>query len=251
VVSIYYVVGFTVTSGGALPMTGTIAGTTASIAAGNYAHESMSNTLADYDDFGTAVETAFVAATVACTWNATTRTFTLSKGGVFSMSFPNTTAGQQLAAALGFVAGVTYSGAASYTSVIRPYYVIVAQEAGRSQALPMLYEPPDITEEATSDGGKAHSVSRDTDELWGDWTQPMETRAACFDRYVSGSVPWTWQAFFKHARGEQPFMVVESGVYWIYTLRADATSFHAEPVSSDWDSYFNIKIRARYLGDNT
>jgi hypothetical protein len=239
------------TAGSAQAMTATVAGNAATIASGTYAHATMSSVMGgtNYSAFAAAVKTSFDAAassTFTVTWSSTTYLYTISRATNFTLAF-SSASDLRLRAALGFTGNK--SGANSYTSDVRPYYIIVPQEAARSASLPFVYEPDGIVEEAVSDGGTPYGVARMTDELLADWTHTFETKASTYTRYAASSAPWTWQDFFRHCRGQRPFAVYESALYnAVYKLRADGASFVPQPAEADYDAWWTIPIRARELG---
>ncbi len=116
-----------------------------------------------------------------------------------------------------------------------------------------VYEPPDIVEEAVSDGGDAYATALRTDELLSDWTQAMESKAAAFSRSATVGNAWCWQAFFAHHRGTHPFGVTgdagDDVGFPLYRLRADGASFTPQRVTSDDDTYWNIRFLCRDLGE--
>jgi len=250
--TLYYEAGFE-TNTSALKMTCTVAGSAATIGTGTWAHQSMSSIMGtgNYTAFAAQVKTIFDAAassTFTVTYSSTTHLYTISRATTFTLDFSGGSTDTRLANALGFTA-TSHSGANTYTSDVRPYYVMVPTELARSASLPFVYEPNDIVTEAVSDGGTSYAVAKNTTELWADWTQTMEAKAACFDLYANASAPWTWQKFYKHVRGERPVAVYESALYnAVYKLRADSAFFKATPVTSDWDAIYNLKFTTRYLG---
>ena len=251
--TLYYEAGFSVNAS-ALSMTGTWASTAVTVGTGTYAHQSLVSVMGtgNYSDFATAVQSAINTATgssFTVSYSTSTHQYTISRATTFTMLFDSSVAGNvRLAAALGFSTG-THSGASAYTSDVRPYYVMVPTELARSAMLPFVYEPDDIVEEAVSDGGTPYAVAKNTTELWADWTQTMEAKAACFDLYATSAAPWTWQKFFKHVRGQHPFAVYESALYdAVYKSRAESARFKPQPVTADWDALYNIRFETRYIG---
>jgi hypothetical protein len=173
-------------------------------------------------------------------YNDTTMQYTIANpGGAFSISWSETTR-----VAFGFTGSL--SGASSYTSHVRPYYVIApAIEARSGDSGP--YEPDDIVKESVSDGGTAFLMSMDTIEIRRDWTQPFESHEASQTNKATTAVPWTWQDFFKHCRSlNLPFLVTDENL--IYTLRAEGAVYGTATrtrVAADWDSLWNIKLMTR------
>lgn len=254
--TLYYEAGFTVatSTGSPLKMTCTVAGFAATVGAGTYAHQTMAtvSAVSQYTAFAAAVKSALDTAgggPYTVTYSSSTHLYTISRATNFTLDFNSATSSDVLMAhALGYATG-TLSGANSYTSTITPYYVIVPTELARSAQLPFIYEPDDIVEEAVADDGTPYAVAKDTNELWADWIQTMEAKANCFDVAATASVPWTWQKFFKHTRGQQPFAVYESALFnAVYKNRAEAARFKAVPVTSDLDTIYNVAFKTRFLG---
>lgn len=253
--TLFYVAGFQVAT--STSMTCTIAGSGVTVADGLYSHTGFDNGVdplaRQFTAFDAAVQAAAPVGT-AVAFDLTTGLYTISRAGAFTMTFSSgTDSDVRLAHALGFTPGGSYTGATSYTSDKRPYYLMGATEPARSQALPFVYEADDVVEEAVSDDGEAYGVAKDTHELLSDWTQPMEPKASTFTTAAASSAPWTWQDFFKHCRMTYPFLINEGydgASTGVYQLRADGARFKAMPVVSDWDSLYNIKFVCRYLGTN-
>jgi hypothetical protein len=225
---------------------------TATVATGTYCNVSLSGVTSlsgTYTGFAAAVQTALqvVSGGFSCTFSTTTHAFTIAHASNFSLTWTGT-GGTNLRRALGFTA--TLSGTNSYTSTVRPYYVIVPGITARSQVTDV-YEPDDIVEEAVSEGGDAYGVAKDTSELWSDWVQPFETKEAVMQRSATAAVPWTWEHFFKHCRMTHPFLVHDAGTNTAHRLRADAAAFNNKVrtrVATDWDNYWSVNLMTRDLG---
>lgn len=257
--TLYYEAGLVVASS-PLDMTCTVAGFAASVASGYYAHQTLASctingvtvpSVTSYTALGVAVKTALDAAgggPYTVTHSATTHLYTISRATTFTLNFSGGAANTRLAHALGFTS-TNHTGANSYTSDVRPYYVIVPTEAGRMGMLPFLYEPEDIVETAMSDGGTPYSTARNTNEAWSDWTQPFEAKAACYDTAALAAAPWTWQMFFRHTRGTRPFAVYESTLFnAVYKNRPEGARWKITPVNSDLDTLYNLAFHAYYVG---
>lgn len=256
-IPLYYLAGFS-TEGAAQEMTIKSGAATGTIASTTYSHVTFASLVTGYSAFSAAVVTALASAVAGTyTVNLALATgspgiaYTIYSAAGFTLSFPATAAGARCKAALGFSSN-TPTGAGNvgspYVSDVRPIYAVVAAMDARSD-FSDVYEPDDITDEAISDGGTPYSVSRLTSELDCDWTQTMETKAATFTGSATAAVPWTWQAFSRHVRGQRPFGVYEAATaHRLYRLRADNTSFHPQRVEGDYDGLWNIPFRTRDLG---
>ena len=250
--TLYYEAGFA-TNASALKMTCTVATHAVTVTTGTYAHQSMAAVMGsgNYISLAATLQTLINAATggsYTVSYSSSTHQYTISQASTFTLDLSGGASDTRLAQALGMTA-TSHSGANSYTSTVRPYYVIVPTELARSAMLPFVYEPNDIVTEAVSDGGTSYAVAKNTTELWADWSQTMEAKAACFTLYATNAVPWTWQAFFKQVRGQHPFAVYESALYnAAHKLRADGAYFKVTPATPDWDALFIVKFATRYLG---
>jgi hypothetical protein len=252
--TLYYLAGFS-TSGTAQSMGATVGGAAATITAGTYAFSSLHSVMGtgNYTAFGTVIESSFNAAhagTYHATWSSSTYKWTIYRETAgFTLAFSGAAA-LRLRAALGFSGNPSTAGtlADPHVSDVRPYYVMVPDITGRSEFTD-LYEPDDIVEEAVSDGGTSYAVSRQTSELWCDWSQMMEPKAAVFTYAAAAATPWTWQAFVRHVRGQHPFGVYESATDdSCHKLRADGGSFKPGRYAADYDGLWTIPFLTRYLG---
>lgn len=242
--------------GGTNSMTCTIAGFTATITPGTYlaGNEDASAFIPSggYTSFATALATAFDAAgggPWTVTWSDTTGGYTISRGTNFTLSF-STDADLRLRAAIGMTGN--RSGDNDYTSQEVPKYVLISAIGARSQ-MSNVYEPDGIVEEAVSDAGDAYGTALRTDELYSDWVQAFESKAATFTRDATVSHDWCWQAFFAHHRGTHPFGVLgpaggDEETNPCYKLRAEGAFFRPTRVAADDDTYFSIPFRCRDLG---
>lgn len=255
-----------ITGGFSCVIGGAVGSGTATIPTGRYTHAtggfSSVTTLGSFAKFETVVAAALQAAVNNGTWfaayDATTRLYTIENDSFnFTLTWTGT-GGVNLRRALGFSTTAT-SSLFIATGDIRPYYVLVPQIAGRSK-MSDLYEDEEIVTEAVSDDGTPFSISKErsvnpsdvTPIRYCDWQHAMETKAATFARSASASVPWTWEHFFMHCRGEHPFAVVETGVTTrLHSLRAEGASFDSttrQRVVSDYDGLWLLNLKTRDLG---
>jgi hypothetical protein len=227
---------------------------TATVTPGTYCHLTLAacpdTSASVYTEFAAAVAAALEAAVPlgvwTCTWSAATGYYTIGCDAAFTLTWTGT-GGTNLRLALGYISTPTAS-ATSAVGTVRPYYLMIAEVDGLSE-VSGVYEPDEVASEAVSDGGQAFSVSKDTDELWSDWSQAMEPLAATFTRSATAAVPWTWQAFFKHCRAEQPFVSINTADDGTaHRLRADGASFAPSRVATDYDGLWNLRFLTRDLG---
>lgn len=234
-------------------MTCTVAGSAATITAGLYSHQPWTwsgiTDWATVSAFQATVKTVFDAATASTftvAFNTTTGLYTISRATNFTLSF-SSASDLRLRAALGFTGNK--SGANSYTSDVRPYYLIVPVVEALTDTTDE-YEPDDIAEESVADDGEAFTIARTTSDTYWDWTHAVETKAACFTREAAAAAPWTWQHFFAHARKGLPFVRGPSTGY-VHRLRAEGMSFRPSRMTADYDGQWTVRLLTRYLGTVT
>lgn len=199
--------------------------------------------------------------TYTVTWNGTTGYTVAYSGGDFSLSFSGATTAAQgtlLRRILGFSADLT--GEDTYSSDVRPYYLIIPSIQARSDVSDE-YEPDGIMAEAVADDGTAYQISRDTAEIWSDWTQASETETApsslssegtlVFARQATATAPWTYEHAWRHMRlGLHPFLVVDSGTGEdaVHMIRAEGASFRPVRFAGTDQPYWSIPFRTRLVG---
>lgn len=245
---------------------------TVSLTSGTYAHTSISSVVPGYTAFSAALKAALdadstLSGTYTVTWNGTTGyTISVTGSSSLTLSFATTTAahGTRMQRILGFSAD--QSGATSYSSDVRPYFMIIPAIQGRSE-LSDEYEPPDIAMEDVADDGTAELTSRyegddesdDDGEVWLDWTQNAETETGpsvfsgegtfVFKRQATSAVPWTYQHAFKHMRrGHHPFLVLDGSEKAVCQIRADGASFTPRRFAGTDQPFWTIPFRTRLLG---
>jgi hypothetical protein len=252
-VALYEISGFS-TQGTAQSMTATVAGATATVASGTYAFADLASVMGtgNYTAFATALVTAFNAAaagTYTISWSTSTYQWTIYRNTAFTLTFSGASA-LRLRAALGFSGNPSGAGTVGspYVSDVRPYYVVVPATDACTNVTDV-YEPDDIVDEAVSDGGTPYGVARQTNELREDWTHGFESYAATFTSAAAAAVPWTWQHFVRHVRGQHPFVKYETGLTTtVHKMRADGASFKPQRVTVDDNTYWNMRLLTRRIG---
>ena len=233
-----------------LSVTGDIGTQSVSFTTGTYCHSDLSSVLGagSYDDFAGALKAALDASGAASGgfsvgWNpGGTLIYEISNGANFTLTFPNTSAGNRMADALGFTRNSTTASATTTSSTRRPYYVIDGAMGGRS-GWTRVYEGDDIVSQAEAEDGSTYAVARSTAPLYDDWTVPFETLAATFDSEATAAVPWTWEAFFAHSRGIEPFGVFDDAGNSVHVLRgARGARFKPSRASEDWDGRWSVDL---------
>lgn len=239
-----------------LSVTGNLGTQSVSITTGTYCHTDLTIVLGtgSYDDFAGALKAALDASGAASgaftvTWSGSAMTYTISNAANFTLTFPNTAAGNRMADALGFTRNSTTSSATTTSSTRRPYYVINGAMGGRS-GWTRVYEGDDIVSQAEAEDGSTYAVARSAAPLYDDWTVPFETLAATFDSEATTAVPWTWEAFFAHSRGIEPFGVFDDAGNSVHVLRgARGARFKPSRASEDWDGRWSVDLLTINRGD--
>jgi hypothetical protein len=249
----YYLAGWDTAAIGTFSVVigGTVGSGTATVTASTYSHTDLSSVTGTntYTAFATAVQAALNAVVAGWTvsYSTSTYAYTISHATAFTLTWTGT-GGTNLQRALGFTA--TVGSTTSATSTVRPYYVIVPAITARSQVSDV-YEPDDIVKEAVSDGGTSFAIAKDTTETFSDWEQQMESASATLARSAVASVPWTWEAFFKHCRGAYPFRLVDGSTSTVHKLREKGAAFTGTTrrrVAVDYDDLWIIMLMTRDLG---
>lgn len=232
-----------------LSVTGNLGTASVSITTGTYCHTDLSSVLGSglYDDFAGALKAALDASATSSTayvvtWNTSTLVYTIATVAGCSLTFPNSEAGNRMADALGFTRNSTTSTLTTQTSTRRPYYVIDGAMGARS-SWSRLYEGDDIVSQAEAEDGSTYSVARTTAPKYEDWTVQFEELEAVYSAKAVTAVPWTWQHFFEHSRGIEPFGVFDDDGNSVHVLRARGARFKPARVQSDWDGVFNIELQ--------
>lgn len=217
----------------------------------------------DHASFAAALQTALNAASVAAggsgsnwtvTWyNSGTPRYSITSGyGAWSATLNSVARG-----VLGM--GASVSGSATLTSGSECNYVKVphvnatANDSGD-------YEPQEVVTEAVTGGGLGYCVGRNIVLPQYDWEQQFETPESCFPSYASADA-WTWFEFFRHCRGWEPIVLVNTttgntGSGFAYSasyvaarakLRAEGAAAQFKMASANRFSYWHVPFRARIL----
>jgi hypothetical protein len=185
---------------------------TATISSGKYCHlslaavdpEDRSGSTIDlgFPSFAAALQSAMNAETtetLTVSFNTTTLTYTIAcTGAVFELTL-NALARR----ILGFTLTTTYSGATSYTSTMRPFYVWRAAIDGMSN-----YDQPaaiaDAVKARRADDGTVYTVAPTRIVREASWEFRHEAEAAVHRRFAVadttlGGASWTFEDFAEHA----------------------------------------------------
>lgn len=245
----YVEAGFDVGVTGAMSVI--VEGNTATISSGRYCHSDLAAVLGsgEYTDFATALQSAILSAsgagyTVTYSRNSGSPIYTISHASTpFATAFTGD-AGTRMANALGMESG---AGQMSYSSVARPYYVMIPANGCRSEATDD-YEPDGLVVGDYTLGGGFYSVSFDDPITFNDFAFSHEAKSATFIRAAGAGVPWTWQHLWRHCRGDQPFLVDIGDDDDVMYLRPEGGSFAPERVAADYDDYWTVRLKTYLAG---
>lgn len=232
-----------------LSVTGNLGTQSVSITTGTVCHTSLASVLGTgrYVAFSATLKAALDASGASShaftvTYSGASMAYTISTLAAFTLTFPNTAAGNRMADALGFTRNSTTISSSVIVSARRPYYVIDGAMGGRS-GWTRVYEGDDIVSQAEAEDGSTYAVARSTAPLYDDWTVPFETLEATFESEATTAVPWTWEAFFAHSRGIEPFGVFDDAGNSCHVLRgARGARFKPARASEDWDGRWSVDI---------
>ncbi len=237
---------------------------------GTYCHTDISGTATGYQSFALALADALNSgnpgtAVYTVTWNGTTGYQVDISTGTCTLVFSTTSdteAGENMRKVLGFSSD--QAAAASITSDVRPFYLIIPAIQGRSNKTDR-YEPEGITQEGKADDGTVTQISKATSEELSDWNQTAEvnTTPSVFsspgtpayirhadDGTSANDVPWTYQHAWRHMRTHEHYIYVVDGADTdVHKLRAEGLSFHPVRFASDDFDLWTIPFRTYFIGD--
>ncbi len=239
-------------------------------ASGLYMHGDVAGTADGVSILSFCADIEAAIAGLTCTFSLSTLKYTLSAAGTFSVTWTGA-AGVVMQELLGFSGNL--SAASSYTSTVRPEYLIVSRLAGQSE-VHETYEPGGRISYAESDNGQAYSTHPVELPTYRDWTQPFETLEGPTDAEWSGNsavggtavrtanvgvatkITWTWEALIKHLRATYPFALVDratstNGEGHLYKMRGEAAHFDPTRITADYDGHWSIPFRTRQLTATT
>lgn len=260
---------------------GTDSGNITTLTSGTYCHTDITGVLGGSlgTDWASWLQSAIRAVLTTAndatvTYNAGSHTYTLTFGSTTTVDFRDgtltTVEGINLAKVLGFTAnnasatGSGYdcqlSGSTSYTSDVRPYYLISPVIQGRSEVSDE-YEPEGLTQDAESDDGTDYHSSRDGSCVYYDWVSTFENDdspptsnsddgAPVFKRNAGTNVPWSYQHAWEHLRtgGSLPFLVVDGSDSEVHRMRAEGCSFVPRRSADKDVGLWSVPFKSRLLG---
>lgn len=227
------------TSADALQLSGTFCHTDLSAVLGTGLYVELAQALEDLLNASVSL-----TATYTVTYDPVALSYTISATGTFSVDFTSVSS-SLLGQALGFSSML--SGASSYTSTVRPFYLLTGTCGGKSQVSDD-YEPDNIVETAEAEDGTTYSRSRFSAPIYQDFRLPLEPRARVFKRRAEAAVPWTFQHFHEHVRGQEPFLLVDDAESTVHVLRKRSAAFAPSRVVQDFDDYWDLEMNTYVKG---
>lgn len=221
---------------------------------GTYAHRDMSSVMGsgEYTEFWATVEAAVNAAstdTHTISYNASTYEVTWSTdASVLFIDFMHADAdvNTRSKALIGFTAD--RSGATSYSSQVRPYYVLELARDGVSDFSDD-FEPEGQTRREVSVNATAYSVEPLSYEVHTDLKLRFQTRASIFKRAASSAEPWTYRHMVEHCRAREPILHsynVEDTV--LKLVEPEFTQDLRRPVWNDYHALWDVRVIGQVLG---
>jgi len=241
-------------------------------AAGVFTHTDISSVDSGFSPFGAQLATDLNAdATLSIsdyrvTWNGTTgyTLDTTASGTSFAVAFSTATTaehGTNLRRLLGF--SDDSASAASHSSNVRPYYLVIPAIQGRS-SYTRERESPDIVNEAIADDGSRVFIAKATADLVGSWVHPaeIETTPAVFSAAgtpthkamvdagtVANDVPWSWQHSFEHLRTHHHrVLVIDGSDSEVWEVRADGMWFDPSRWAGTDQPLWQVPFKGRKIG---
>ena len=234
-----------------------------------WCHYNLSGVLGTgiYDDFAGALKGVLDEAslqvgntwTYTVTFNASAYTYTISAAeGNTALTFSGTP-GSRMRNLLGFTAN--QGSAASHTSDMRPYYVVIPQLGSRSK-LTTYREPGNLIGGAIASDGTHYSIHPQSLPKHYEWTHEFEQHegdtiagagtGVFIQEHGDTLVPWTWEHFFQHVRASEPFGLLDSTTeigdeLFVHYLRPEHAHFAPKRRQVDWDKW-DIEMRTFWEG---
>ncbi|MEM9067090.1 MAG: hypothetical protein AAGE52_01250 [Myxococcota bacterium] len=220
--------------------------TEVSVASGTYCHTDLSGVLGAgrYTSLAAAVEAALNAA-FASSWtvvyDSATSAYTITCSVTFSYTLTNS-----LGLALGFSG--SDAGALSYSSDVRPYYLIVGT-IGEASVVSDDREQRGRVRGSVTEDGTPYNVAPVSIAKTLDFRVPLEPHSATHKRKATASVPWTWEDFYEHDRGAEPFLASSTALGdAVLVMRPNAAQFFPRREVQDFDDYWNVDIEGFLQG---
>lgn len=180
-----------------LAFTDSLGAHTCSISTGRHSHIGLTEVLSENGSissiatkFADALETAMNSASAAgytVTFNETTLAYTITKA---STTFTIDTGTNALMSRILGLTPTAHSAAISFTSDIRPHYLIDVYVGGRSYVSDD-YEPGGISYDAEADDGTSYGLSRKHAPVYEDFKIAAESKHATFAKFAYGYHPIT------------------------------------------------------------
>ena len=238
-----------------------IAGNTVGATSGVYWHADA-QTLASIGSIAKFQNYAWPSGTTV-TFDPVTLRYTISRTATFTINFTGAQ-GSFFRRALGFRFS-SYSGASSYTSDARPWYVIRALLPSGADDTG-IYEADGRVWGGETESGGWYGIAPRRIARWREWTVRAESRVAPSDASwvanpgVAGAgvyadttrIPWTWRHLFQHCRAHMPIGNANAGttaLSEVYVIRPEGAHFKPSRTFDAYDGAWDIPFRARVIFD--
>jgi hypothetical protein len=246
----------TVVEDGATATTFTVTAST-----GTYCHRDLQSVMGsgDYDDFAGELKSIMDAgsASAGCgwtynvTWSNTGFSYTVAANTAGAVTFDLLFSG---AAALRMRNVLGYSGdqtnAQTYTSDIRPYYVLSTDKGAIGYRSGYQYHDDDWAHEFVAEDGTTYGLAKSTPSKLFDLTVPLETKELLWSDYAATAVPWVWEDLLLHAHCHEPVLIQddENSTTRVVKIRADSISMRTGFRSAQYVDEMDLPLGVRVLG---
>jgi hypothetical protein len=245
-----------------LAATGSSGPVNITISTGRFAHVDLSDVMGTdvagvplYTSLAIALQDALNAAGIGTPWSVTFSRdtgYTITRGGSsFAISFPSTAAGRRFAEVLGFAPGFASGTVTTLTSTRRPIFHLRTASGGKSQSSD-IFDARGGGETAETESGRTFYTGRTGRVTHWDWSCTVEPYEAVFREARVDAAPWTWEDFFAHVTGVEPFGVVDDLEYGgrttVHVLRAGSERFGPQRAEEDFNGSWTVRLATYFKG---
>lgn len=245
-----------------LAATGSSGPVNITISTGRFAHVDLSDVMGTdvagvplYTSLAIALQDALNAAGIGTPWSVTFSRdtgYTITRGGSsFAISFPSTAAGRRFAEVLGFAPGFASGTVTTLTSTRRPIFHLRTASGGKSQSSD-IFDARGGGETAETESGRTFYTGRTGRVTHWDWSCTVEPYEAVFREARVDAAPWTWEDFFAHVTGVEPFGVVDDFEYGgrttVHVLRAGSERFGPQRAEEDFNGSWTVRLATYFKG---
>lgn len=235
---------------------------TATLSTGRFCHRSLAALISGYGAFSVALDAAIDAVLTthgaSVSFSEATGRYTVGPFNANATLTMTSTAGQRMAAALGFTAAhasgtgsgysVSLSGATSYVGNVAPRYYVALSRDGISR-FTRPYDAPGQTRHVITTRANGYGISPHTKIRFVDFEVRLQHGALVFPELAESAAPWTLSDLFDHAGTWEPIALVTTGAAFVYKDRGgDLTNERRTPQWSDYHGRWTVLVEGQFLG---